>query len=451
METKKNEDKKRKAGDDPSHSQKRAQQEGQLIIEQARKQANDEAAKILNMVEEKGRLIISDSVRFAETKAAQILAQARQEAHEILAKAPEQAQSHESKTVTPNREQIGQAREAQNVAIDSQLGTTMAQTVDKGFSIVMELTRKAESEADKIIAQAKDNGRQIIEEATKKRESEAEKIVSQARETGRQIIDEATRKAEEEGNKIVTQALQTGLNIIVEAARIADAEPEITRKISQGQQKEGRLFEEAKAAALSRLSTDQKYSDVDHEVQLPEEKKNTIFTKVLAHQKFAGNLLKSRPKTEKEKTAATPRLKIPKSILKLGKEKTAPQVKVEVANQTAIYEGRVELTIMPPIDVIQLKKLRTCLQRLKNVRILSTGGRADGTTLISVLLNRPCHLITDLIEIEAVEEASGEENLDSHPLSESLKKTLRSSSSKRTNHRKILLKLKKTEPVMSPK
>jgi hypothetical protein len=66
-------------------------------------------------------------------------------------------------------------------------------------------------------------------------------------------------------------------------------------------------------------------------------------------------------------------------------------------------------------------------------------------------LNRPCHLLTDLIEIEAVVEALGEENLDSHPLGESLKKTLRSGPSKRNNHRRILLMLKRTETVMSPK
>jgi vacuolar-type H+-ATPase subunit H len=455
METKKNEDVKRKAGADSDYSLRPDQQRGQLIIEQARKQANDEATKILNMVEEKGRLIISDAIRFAETKAAKILAQARQEAREIVAKAPEQAQSRESRTIIPNREQIGQtAGEAQNVVIDSQLGTTMDQSLDKGFGIVLELTRKAEVEANKIIAQATEIGRQIIEEATRKRESEAEKIVSQAQETGRQIIDEATRKAEAEGNKIVTQALQSGLQIIVEAARIADTEAEITKRISQGQAKESRFIEEAKAAAVSRLSTDGKYHDVDHEVQqFPKEAKDTVFAKVFSNQEFAHRLLKSRPKTEKVKTAvAAPRTQTWKSILKLVKENNGPKMKTELGNQTAVYEGQVELAIIPPIDVIQLKKLHIHLQSLKNIRILSTGGRADGTTSISMLVNRPSHLITDLIEIEAVEEALGEENLDSHPLGESLKKILRSSPSKRNNLRRILLVLKKrTEPVMSSK
>jgi vacuolar-type H+-ATPase subunit H len=454
METKKNEDMKRKGGTDSDYSLRPDLQRRQLIIEQARKQANDEAAKILNMVEEKGRLIISDAIRFAEQKAAKILAQARQEAREIVAKAPEQAQSHESRTIAPNREPIGRtAGEAQNVAIDSQSGTTMAQSLDKGFGIVLELTRKAEAEADKIISQATETGRQIIEEAIRKRESEAEKIVSQAQDTGRQIIDEAARKAEAEGNKIVTQALQAGLQIIVEAARIADTETEITKRISQGQEKGSLFIEEAKAAAVSRLSTDGKFHDVDHEVQQsPKEAKDKVFAKVFSNHELANRLLKSRPEIEKGKTAATaPRWQIPKSVLKLVKEKTAPEMKTEVADQTAIYEGRVELAIIPPIDVFQLKRLHICLQSLKNVRILSTGGRADGTTSISMLVNRPSHLITDLIEIEVVKEALGEENLDSHPLGESLKIILRSSPSKRNNLRRILLVLKRTEPMMSSK
>lgn len=264
METKKDEKMKRKVGADSGYSFKPPQQKGQQIIEQAKKQANDEATKILEMVEEKGRQIISEAVRFAEAKAAKILAQAQQEAREIVAKAREQAQSDESRTIPQNGEQIGQTdRKTKNVVIQSQLGTTMTQELDKGFGIIVEATKKAETEAYKIIAQAKETGRQIIDEATRKREGEAKKIV-----------EEATRKAEEEGNKIVTQALQTGLQIIVEAARIADTQSETTKRISQGEPKERHFIEEAKAAAVNRLSTHGKYRDAEQEVQqLPKKQK----------------------------------------------------------------------------------------------------------------------------------------------------------------------------------
>jgi vacuolar-type H+-ATPase subunit H len=446
METKKNEEMKRKVGADSGYVLKPAQRNRQQIIEQARRQANDEATKILNMVEEKGRLIISEAVRVAEAEAAKMLAKAQQEAREIVAKAREQARSDE-RSITQNGEQIGHtAGEAKNVVTESQLSTTMIQALDTGFGIVLKATKKAETEANKIIAQAKETGRQIIEEATRKREGEAEKIVSQANETGRQIVEEATRKAEDEGNKIVAQALQTGLQIIVEAARIADTEAEITKRISQGEPKERYFIEEAKAAAVNRLSTDGKYRDVEHEVQqLPKETKDTVFAEVLAHQELAYSLLKA-PIAEVAKTAAAaPPSQTPKSILKPAKENTGPEMKAEVGNQTAIYQGRVELAIMPPIDFIQLERLRISLQSLKNIRILSTEGSTDGRTAISILLNRPSPLITDLIRIEEVEEALGEETLDSHPLGESLKKTLPPGPSKRNNRRRVLLVLKGTE------
>ena len=437
METKKNEEMKRKVGADPGYSLKPAQQKGQQIIEQARKQANDEASKILKMVEEKGRQIISEAVTFAEAKAAKILAQAQQEAREIVAKAREQAKSYESRSIPQNREQIGQtARKAKNVVIESRSGTTMTQELDTGFGIVVEATKKAETEANKIIAQAKETGLKIIEEATGKREGEAKKIV-----------EEATRKAEDEANKIVTQALQTGLQIIVEAARIADTEAETTKRISQGEPKEHRFIEEAKAAAVNRLSTHGKYRDVEHEVQQPpKETKDTAFAEVLTHQELAYSLLKARPIAEVAKTAAAASpSQTPKSILEPAKEKTGPEMKAEVGNQTAIYQGQVELAIMPPIDFIQLERLRISLQSLKNIRILSTEGSTDGRTAISILLNRPSPLITDLIRIEEVEEALGEETLDSHPLGESLKKTLPPGPSKRNNRRRVLLVLKGTE------
>ena len=287
METKKNEE---------------IKQNGQRIIEEAVKQANIEVTKILKTVEEKGRLIISDAVRVGEAKAAKMLAQAQQEAREIVAKAREQAQS------------------------DKSIGTPQA--LDTGFNIVAEATRKADTEANRIIDQAKDTGLQIIEEAKRKREGEAQKIVSQAEETGRQIVEEARRKAEDEGNKIVTQALQTGLQIIVEAARIADTEAEKTKRISQGESKEHRSIEEAKAAAVTRLLTNAKYGDVEHEVlHITEDKEDQVFAETLAHQELAKRLLEPRPITEVAKSAATASpSQTMKPVLKPAKEKAGSLV-----------------------------------------------------------------------------------------------------------------------------
>ncbi len=299
------------------------QKKGQHINEEAVKQANAEATRILKMVEERGRLIISEAVRAGEAKAAKMLAKAQQEACEIVAKAREQAQSDESIRIPQNGEQIGQtASEAKNVIIESQLRTIMPQALDTGFNIVAEATKKADTEANRIIAQAKETGFLIIMEAIRKREGEAKKMVSQAEETGRQIIEEATRKAEDEGNKIVTQALQTGLQIIVEAAKIADTEAEMTKRISKGEPKERRFIEEAKAAAVNRLSTDGKYRDVDHEVQqLIKEAKDTVFAEALAPQELASSLLKARPIAEVAKTAAaTSPSQTLKSVVKPAKE-----------------------------------------------------------------------------------------------------------------------------------
>jgi len=448
MGTPKSEEVKKEVGFIFGYSRKPSQKKGQQLFGQAKKQADDEATEILKMVEEKGRLIINEAAVFAQAKAAKILAQAQQEANEIVAKAREQAQSDRSRAIHQNGVKIGQATgEAKNIVNESQLVATTNQTLDKGFSIIVEATRKAEGEANRIIDQAKETGRQIVEEAKRGKEDEAKKIVSQAQENGRQIIEEATKKAENEGNRIVTQALQTGLNIIVEAARIADKEAESIKRISQGEHKEHPSIEEAKAAAVNRLWKSGKYLDLEREgQQLPEEIKYKIFSKILTDQELNSSLLHSRPVAGKAKTTTVVhRSYSPKSILKIVKAKKGPEMKVDVENQTAMYQGQVELAIMPPIDFIQLERLRSSLQKFKNIRILSTDGCRGGSTAISILLNQPSSLITDLNRVEEVEEAFGEETLDSHPLGDSIKKTLPPRTSKNDKRRRILLVMKKTE------
>jgi vacuolar-type H+-ATPase subunit H len=265
------------------------------------------------MVEVKGQLIISEAIRVGEAEAAKMLEQARQEASEIIAKAREQAQSHESIKIPHNGERMGQATsEVKSVDIESQLRIIMPKVLETGFDIVMEATRKADTEANRIITQAKQTGLQIIEEANRKREDEANKIVVRAEETERQILEQARRKAEDEGNKIVTQAIQTGLQIIVEASRIADTEVEMTKRISQGESKGHRSIEEAKASAVNRFLTEAKHSDVEHEVQ-----------QLIKHKELANSLHKSTPIDEVAEyaTAATPSRKV-KSVLKQAREKS---------------------------------------------------------------------------------------------------------------------------------
>jgi vacuolar-type H+-ATPase subunit H len=325
METKETEETKRIVQAHSGHVPKAARQKGQHSIEEATKQANDEATRILNMVEKKGQLIISEAVRVGEAKAAKMLAQAQQEAREIVAKA---------------REQVGQtSSEDKNVVIESQLRTMMTQGLDTGFNIVVEATKKADTEAKRMIAQANETGLQIIEEAKGKREGEAQKIVSQAEETGRQIVEEARRKAEDEGNKIVTQALQAGLQIIVEAARIADTEAEAIKRISQGQPKEHRFIDEAEAAAVNRLLTNAKYGDVKHEVlHITADKEDTVFTETLSRQELANSLLKASPIAEVERrAAAAPPSQTPKPVLKPIKENSGSSVLHAVLNCFSLW------------------------------------------------------------------------------------------------------------------
>jgi hypothetical protein len=229
----------------------------------------------------------------------------------------------------------------------------------------------------------------------------------------------------------------------VEAVRIGEAEAETSKMLSQGESKERRLIEEAKASFVNRVSADRKYSDVEHKVQqITEEAKDSVAAKLFVHQKLASNRLQARPIVEEAKTAPVSPRQTLRSIFHQVRQKAIPETKAEKENRTAIYQDRVELAIVPPPDFIQLERLRKDLQKLSNIRILSTEGSTDGRTAISIEVNPPSYLIPDLKKIDSVEEAFAEEALDSHPMGESLKKALTSRPSKRKNERKVLLVLK---------
>jgi len=108
---------------------------------------------------------------------------------------------------------------------------------------------------------------------------------------------------------------------------------------------------------------------------------------------------------------------------------------------------RVELVIIPPVDFVQLEKLRVSLHQLANLRILSMWGNSDGGASIFALTERPASLIPDLRKIDVVDEAIeiDEELLDSDLINHFLKTNLPLRPSKRNDEQRILVLLKRTE------
>ena len=128
-------------------------------------------------------------------------------------------------------------------------------------------------------------------------------------------------------------------------------------------------------------------------------------------------------------------------------EKAILEMEDEGEKRKAAHGRRVELVIIPPVDFVQLEKLRVSLHQLANLRILSMWGNSDGGASIFALTERPDSLIPDLRNIDVIDEAMeiDEELLDSDLIKHFVKKNMPLRPSKRTDEQRILVLLKRIE------
>ena len=318
-----------------------------------------------------------------------------------------------------------------------------------------EIKKKAEADASRILKEAEQKGRLIIEEAKKKADAVAGKTLKEAEQRGRLIIEEAKKKADAEANKILKEVEQKGRQIIDEAGKKAESQikagkpaPDIDQKARQileevrvkaeaeankitgeAEQKGRRIIEEAQKVAAAQVKAGKPAPDV-------ESKSNEIIAEA---EHKARQIIE-----EAERIAAAPADQRTQQIIKAVKEKANLDTKGKSQQPKAAYKKRVEIVVTPPVDFAQLEKLRTSLQRLPSLRILSIGGSPGGGTQISIMMDKPAPIVESLIQMEFVEEAIEEDVLDSHPLGDFLRKVMPGPQAKRPpDEHRVLVVLKR--------
>ena len=261
-------------------------------------------------------------------------------------------------------------------------------------------SKKAESDASKTLKEAEQKARLIIEDARKKADAEAGKPLKEAEQKARLIIEDAKKKADAEAGKIIAQAEQKGRQIMEEAKRKADVEAKAHKPAPDPESKANKIIAEAEQKARQIIE-------------------------------------------EAERIAAAPAEQRPQEIMKAVREKATQETKGKIEEQ-APSKKRVEIVIAPPVDFAQLEKLRTSLQRLPDLRILSIGGSPAGGTQISMMMDKPAPIAESLRRIDIVQEAIEEEMLASHPLGDILKKTMPGTPAKRPpDEQRVLVVLKR--------
>ena len=89
-----------------------------------------------------------------------------------------------------------------------------------------------------------------------------------------------------------------------------------------------------------------------------------------------------------------------------GKEKSKAKKEKKsavVADTSGMYEGEVELTIVPPVGLALLSEIHNELDKIPEAKVLQTVGSWDKSTSIKVLLEKPMPLAQILTRIPGVE------------------------------------------------
>jgi len=292
-----------------------------------------------------------------------------------------------------------------------------------------EEVKKAEADASKMLKAAEHKGRQILEKAREKADIDTRKILNEVEQKGRLIIEEAKKKADAESSKTLKEVEQKGRLIIEEAKNKADAEA--SKILKEAEQKGRLIIEEAKRKALYQAKASKPALDTESRA-----------SKIIAEaEQKARQIIE-----EAERMAAAPAAQRPRQIVKAVKEKDTLEAKGKTDQQGAAYKKRVEIVVAPPVDFAQLEKLRTSLQRLPGLRIVSIGGSPGGGTQISISVDRPTAIVENLAQIDVVEEAIEEELFDSHQLSDFLKSAMPGAQAKRSrDEQRVLVVLKRAQ------
>jgi vacuolar-type H+-ATPase subunit H len=238
-----------------------------------------------------------------------------------------------------------------------------------------------------------------------KAKAEALKMIALAEKKALQVIWDAWKTANEDTNRTFEELKKKVRHIIHDAINIA--EEDSGSILAQPKEKASQIIEESKKRAQTNIKS-------DNEERV-------------------------------ERVADAPQTQGLQQTFKPIMEKVAPEMEDEKEKQKANYEQRVELVIVPPIDMLQLEKLRLSLQQLGYLRILSMWGTTDGATSIFVLLQRPASLIPDLRKMDVVYEAIEiEEQLPGSDLANYyIERDLPLLSSKRNNEQRVLVLLKR--------
>lgn len=367
-------------------------------------QANQEASDIVAKADGEATNI----VRTAQHEADTVLAQANSRAGKIIKDAEEtikkearnRTQKEEERLISEAKTQSDRFITASRQAAEKISKEILEDARKKADILIKKLTEDSKREADVLIKSAseiKSRAEIAANLIKKKAEEETEHVIHNAREEARSdvqkelaaIIEKARQEAENIVEDARNEAIKEHDNLVAEFVEEATklAELERIKILSEAKSKAEYIAREIKR----RLNSEMEKSSLL--INGAQEKLTNIMTEI------SDQITKEQFDIDISINVDVPVEEVDPDFAKEVQEK---MFFTKIKDEEKGYEGRLELTILAPIDVQQKRDFEELLTEVPDLHLIGNGGSSDGSNWLEIELNQSIPLVSMIKQMPPV-------------------------------------------------
>ncbi len=356
----------------------------------------EELSHVLAKSQHEAERLIVEARQQAHRISENIIAQAEQKAQQIVNEAEELVKNEAKKKTQKEEERIKKAAKDKAVKL-------IAKARQISEKIANSIIAESRQEADKLV-------KQLTEKARKEAEQEAQDIRKKAHVEAKQITSDTRNAAKEDGEKelaiIITAAKKVAEQIVREAKEKVKIQEDqsTTNSLSSAERTESESFSNPPEP---RNIAEETAADIEDKSQTELEDSTPEITE--AQQRLA-KVFEAAINELEETGGENGEIPVPNASQKENEYPATSKIEFETSEVTeredAIneYIGKLELHIMPPVDLGQLSKFEKQLLHVPNLQILGKGGSANGIIWFEINYSEPLPVENLLQQISPVKE-----------------------------------------------
>ena len=374
-----------------------AQQEASDIVAKA----NDEATGIVSIAQHKADTVLTQ----ANSRAEQIIKDTEEK---INKEARKRTQQEEEKLIREAKSQSERTISAAKQATETIYREILDKAKKEADILTKKLTEDSRREADGLVKSASEikNTAEIeVNLLKKKAEEEAAHAIYNARE-------EARRDVESKSVAIIEKARQEGEDILKNARNEAIKERDTL--VAEFVEDATKLAEFEKIKILSEAKSKAEYIVREIKSRLNSELEKSSLLINGAQERLTDIITEMSDQITKEQFDVDTSVMVDMPVEELDadftKEVQEKMLFARTTDEEKNYEGRLELTILAPIDVKQKKDLEKLLTEVPDLHLIGDGGSSDGSNWLELELNQSIPLVSMLKQMPPVKKVASHGN-----------------------------------------